>query len=983
MYKFPLFPSCCTRSKVIERVALMGLLFIAHVCEATAETLNLAINEQTMADALKQLSHSYQVSFAVKSEDIKALEAPSLSGQYQLEDALTELFRDTRLNFTRLGKGFVIEQKREPVEQVSLEISEEEVIVYGFQQSLKHSRDLKIESIDILDTVVSADFAQYPDLNLAESLQRLPGVTVVREAGEGRIVSLRGIAPDFTLVTLNGMPVLANNDSPMDSRGQKQRDRSFDFNIFSTDLFNQASAIKSYSAGQSAGGIAGTIALKTARPFDHAGFKSALSFQIGNNEYVDTFANRSSALFSYSGKNWGGLFSYSYSHRDVEEHGANTFRWRKIAIDDADLSSLDEDIQTGLRKGDFLIPRGNRYSVWTKEQDRLGLGAVFEYNSEAHKITLDTLYAELTDDRKEYHLYPRGSQSTPVISGETKIRDVEINNNDELVFARYENAQMATESRKQDVVTDFRQVVFNGKHQITHHMRLDWLLGSEFSKFHLPVSNKVYMQGVSDLDIDYRQDRFFADINYYNSELLDANNWRMSEIDQEYYRADTQFDTFKLTASFELFDGLTLNFGSELVKFSNKALLLFNEDIFKDEWEAYEEIGVGLNNQIPSHLSFGFFEHPNENWLALNTNEILTHYGIDTSLLNNSIESISSRLEGDLSENTKSVFLESNYKIQNLSIKGGVRYLKNTTDISYGDIEKRQSEWNTLLPTLNISSELNQNWFLKLGLSKNVTKPTLSDLFSAPEFSLESQTVYDGNIDLLPYSSKNIDLSIESVWSDSDLFSISIFYKKIDDYIVSQSVDVPFEDTDVFAYWDEPPFTENEIITLVRKQNTEDAVLLGVEAHLQHQFHYLPLPLSNFGVDIQVAWIDGQVGYYDENTGNKLFTKPMPFLSRKSGAFTLFHQSSKLSTRITATYRDKYLYLVNSNVLSDEDETGFHSTLYFDGQISYELTKQWQFKIEAFNLSNQREEQYSDSSNRPYNTTSSGRSIYFGISFNY
>ncbi|MCF3971911.1 TonB-dependent receptor plug domain-containing protein, partial [Pseudomonas aeruginosa] len=87
----------------------------------------------------------------------------------------------------------------------------------------------------VTDVIVAEDMAKFPDLNLAESLQRLPGVAINREGGEGRRVSLRGLGPDFTRVQLNGMEVLGNVDSPMDSRGQTSRDRAFDFNIFASD----------------------------------------------------------------------------------------------------------------------------------------------------------------------------------------------------------------------------------------------------------------------------------------------------------------------------------------------------------------------------------------------------------------------------------------------------------------------------------------------------------------------------------------------------------------------------------------------------------------------------------------------------------------------------------------------------------------------------------------------------------------------------
>ena len=124
------------------------------------------------------------------------------------------------------------------------------VVVTGIRASLQQARDLKRNSNTVGDSIVAEDIAKFPDLNLAESLQRLPGVSINREAGEGRRVSLRGLGSNFTRVELNGMEVLGNTDSPQDSRGQASRDRAFDFNIFASDLFTRVDVTKSYSAEQ-------------------------------------------------------------------------------------------------------------------------------------------------------------------------------------------------------------------------------------------------------------------------------------------------------------------------------------------------------------------------------------------------------------------------------------------------------------------------------------------------------------------------------------------------------------------------------------------------------------------------------------------------------------------------------------------------------------------------------------------------------------
>src|SRR6201999_3826038 len=103
----------------------------------------------------------------------------------------------------------------------------------------------------------------------AESLQRVPGITINRDTGEGRQITLRGLGPDFTRTQLNGMEVLTNTASGMDNRGAVSRSRSFDYSMFASELFDKVTVDKSFSADQDEGGIGGTVQLETAKPFDY------------------------------------------------------------------------------------------------------------------------------------------------------------------------------------------------------------------------------------------------------------------------------------------------------------------------------------------------------------------------------------------------------------------------------------------------------------------------------------------------------------------------------------------------------------------------------------------------------------------------------------------------------------------------------------------------------------------------------------------
>jgi hypothetical protein len=111
--------------------------------------------------------------------------------------------------------------------------------VVGFRQSLQQSVALKRDAINVRDSIVTEDIGKMPDLNLAEAIQRVPGVAITREGGEGRQISLRGLGASFTRVTLNGMEV-PSSVAGLDSAGGINRGRAFDFNVFPAELFSPA-----------------------------------------------------------------------------------------------------------------------------------------------------------------------------------------------------------------------------------------------------------------------------------------------------------------------------------------------------------------------------------------------------------------------------------------------------------------------------------------------------------------------------------------------------------------------------------------------------------------------------------------------------------------------------------------------------------------------------------------------------------------------
>ncbi|HSX54523.1 MAG TPA: TonB-dependent receptor [Sphingomonas sp.] len=152
----------------------------------------------------------------------------------------------------------------------------EEVIVQGYRAALRSAINEKRTATIQIDAINAEDIADFPDTNLAESLQRLPGVSIDRDNGEGRSITVRGLGGDFNRTRLNGLEALSTAGSN-DAGTSPNRSRSFDYNTFASELFSSLKVQKTPSAETDEGSLGATIDLQTGRPFDYKGNKFALS----------------------------------------------------------------------------------------------------------------------------------------------------------------------------------------------------------------------------------------------------------------------------------------------------------------------------------------------------------------------------------------------------------------------------------------------------------------------------------------------------------------------------------------------------------------------------------------------------------------------------------------------------------------------------------------------------------------------------------
>ena len=212
------------------------------------------------------------------------------------------------------------------------EETKEIIVVTGIRSSLERAADIKREADGVVDAISAEDIGKFPDTNLAESLQRITGVSIDRQSNEGNQISVRGMGPNFNMVTLNGRQMPAASSPEQESIASATQSRAFNFAEIASESVTGVEVYKTARANVPSGGIGATVNIKTARPFDFDGTKVVASISGVHDSSVeegDDVTPEISGLFSttLAEGTIGLLANVSYSKREFSEISTHTDGW--------------------------------------------------------------------------------------------------------------------------------------------------------------------------------------------------------------------------------------------------------------------------------------------------------------------------------------------------------------------------------------------------------------------------------------------------------------------------------------------------------------------------------------------------------------------------------------------------------------------------------------------------------------------------------
>ncbi len=887
------------------------------------------------------------------------------------------------------------------------EAAAQEVVVTGFRKSLSLARNIKRESVIQKDAIVAEDMAKFPELNLAESLQRLPGVQINREAGEGRRISLRGLGPDFARVQLNGMEVLGNVDSAQDSRGQRSRDRAFDFNIFASELFSRVEVEKTFQAAQNEGGMAGTVGLFTGKPFDYApGTKGAISVKVGTNEYTKDTQPRIAALFSHNWDNkFGVAFSVAYGKRNTTEQGHNTYNYDKpsasklqsLVTQGLDISKLTAAQKTKFLSGDLYFADGNRISSWDAEMERLGItGAVQWRPMENLLLTLDVLHGEFTTHRDELHLATRplnsdgsiafdgpvGAPWPTIFQKASVINNLAWDSSNYVTMTDVTGTTFGSEHRRSLNENRFDQVALTGKWDVSDRLSFDGHVGYEKSAYKTPYDDKFYMRAKGNLIANYGTDGKSASFQYPGWNPTDASTYAM---DSFYYRGfsnESKLAEGVFNGRFSLSNVWTLRAGVAYHKFTQGGIDLFYDDNVngtrsKTRGTSVADITSVFSNEFGSWLigdyDKGFAKYKEYHRFGPNTDGTGGTLQDIENVYETSEETVSEYVQADWDSELFGKRFRGNIGLRGYSsdthstgwIQGDSYAYLGTTDV--------KGSYSGVLPALNTVLELTPEVLVRFSATQNLNRPGLGSMAAEGSAFQDSGsgkiTASRGNPDLKPYKDDTLDLAVEYYFGKVGLLSAGVYQKDITNFIGGQTLtNVPFSQTGV-PFGTIPGATANTIVNEFSMpiNIAGHTKLKGFELAVQAQFTFLPAPFDNFGVVANYSNVDAP-----SITG----------ISKNSYNATLYYETKTWGARASMSHRDRWFSGYNSNVM-DAGTRGFDGSTYVDAAAFWNVNKKLQLTFDAINLTNQKDTQFWGQNEYLYNQTQSGATYMFGLGYKF
>jgi len=885
------------------------------------------------------------------------------------------------------------------VDETKEERAMEEVIVTAsYRASIERAIEIKRNSSNIVDAISAEDIGKLPDSSIADSLGRISGLTTQRLDGRAAVVTVRGFGENESLTTLNGREQVSIGDS-----------RGVEFDLYPSEIMSGVTVYKTPSANMIGEGIAGVIDLRTVSPLSRSERTIKLNAQYEMNEHealVPGFEDT------------GHRATLAY----IDQFADDTVG---VALAVTTMESPGQEKHFGRHGGPFIIQADG--SDWIKganlkarssllERDSV-LGVVEFQPNESLKVTLDGLYVDFSDERyvgaveMGFNGCIEGwlacdytglaTDGSLVTSAQFPDMPTYIKNNQESRDAELTNLGMNV---LWDIDDSWTIELDASRSSVERNLY-------QFAVFGGAASGDFSGELVSySLSPNGSAGQFSQTLDYSDPSVAglgDVMGWGLAG-EQSIQKIEDELTAFaaNITKRFDSGWIESVEFGGRYrEREKTKNVEYYKQDINPAALNANTNVAAIPQQYIMgtvdlNHVGFG-------NSLVFDQTAILNSGSIyDTTDVTYSWGKINSAF--NVSEDVTSFFVQANFngEVADLPVHGnvGVRYV-DTDQGSIGeafgwsgiaeDLNYSHS-YSNVLPSLNVIVDLRDNMALRLGVSKNISRPIMDDMkgrilieptsWSGAVDDTDEYGNYwkasGGNYRLESRETTGYDLSFEHYFADEAYYSIAYFYKDITnwnfDSVFIRDVDLSPEALATHAASANIPGFSETATTFYVKENGGEGSLWGMEFSLTLPLDVLNDSLSGFGIQLSHTMVEQDLKDFAGNDYE------LPGLSDKYSSGTVYYENNGLQVRVSARKRSDYLARTYSTIgLEPNQAFGVGETL-IDAQIGYDVSDNLYVFLQAQNLTNEEFHiKFEDSTYATDQLLDYGASYQLGVSYQF
>lgn len=873
------------------------------------------------------------------------------------------------------------------------------VTVKGIRVGIEAAIDTKQNSTSIVESISAEDIGKLPDVSIAESLARLPGLAAQRVAGRAQVISVRGLSPDFSTSLLNGRELVSTGDN-----------RSVEFDQYPSELLAGVTVYKTPDAGLVGQGLSGTLDMQTVRPLNFSDSVTAFSVRgthnsLGSAAGKDGNGNRFNA--SYIGQNADRTvgFAIGYSHADtpIQENQVGLYEpWQAIGV--------------GWRPG---VPAGTWYSDGIKALRRTGytkrdgIMATLEFRpSSDWSSTFDVFHSQATqeDTANQFEVnlggynggYNPGLNVTnPVINDNGTFTGGVVSGLYPLVRGMY--------NKRKDTIN---AVGWNNQFTVGRAQVVADFSWSKAKRDELQLENNTQLYPAPQLDtltLDFNSSDFSTMTpgrDYSDPTTLYLSNTIYGSGYGKTPKVNDELKSFKLTAN--------LPSTNDSGVFSSFDFGINYSDRKKDKHQPEGVIGLGSQGPtaIGSEFQYGFVDlgfagvglipawnvpgavakymtfSPNENASYLVAKAWSVSEKITSAWFKANIDTTwgDTDVRGNIGVQVQHVDQSSSANVFDNTKPSGSQIVPFTNGKTYTDV----------LPSMNLAFSLSDDQMLRVALARQVARPRVDQLRASLDFGVNTATgkpgAGGGNPLLDPWRANAFDISYEKYFTAESgakgYVAAAFFYKQLTSYIFTQTKD-GYDFSDLVATYVPPigsPPAQNTG-TLNGPFNGKGGKLQGVELTASIPLELLSSSLQGFGIIANASFNDSSIKIVDPDSASSVGPGPiaLPGLSKRVYNVTAYYEHNGFEVRINQRRRSDFIGEIG-DFAANRKSRFVEGENITDGQISYSFGDRvpgLSLLFQASNLTNAHYRTYAGSKDRPLENIEWGRTFLFGASYKF